>query len=168
MKQTAEQIQEKLNYCAANTYCNGCEHLGETDCMEQIMFAAADHIAQLEAEVAELKEAERWIPVEERLPETEEKVEALLTYKKRFDIADFKPCYEVACLAHVGLHEITTEDWRDYEGEVEYDEENDCYWVCPCWYEVNVVDDNPNWSVDNEYIVTHWRPLPKPPEAKGE
>lgn len=45
-----------------------------------------------------------------------------------------------------------------------YDEEKDCYCVKECWYEVNVVDDNPNWIIDSDYDVTHWMPLPMPPK----
>ena len=61
---------------------------------------------------------------------------------------------------------ITTDDydWRDCE----YDEEKDCYCVKECWYEVNVVDDNPNWIIDSDYDVTHWMPLPPFPTEKEE
>jgi hypothetical protein len=68
--------------------------------------------------------------------------------------------------SHVGHHEFTTEDieWREYEGETEYDEENDCFWIPECWYEVNAIDDNGNWVIDSEYDVTHWMPLPERPK----
>lgn len=63
-------------------------------------------------------------------------------------------------------HEQTTDDydWQDCECDTEYDEEKDCYWVKECWYEVNEVDDNPNWIIDSDYVVTHWMPLPEPPK----
>ena len=51
--------------------------------------------------------------------------------------------------------------------ETEYDEENDCFWIKPCWYEVNVVDDNPNWELTC-CIVTHWMPLPEPPKENTQ
>jgi hypothetical protein len=62
--------------------------------------------------------------------------------------------------------EITTEEygWRDYEGETIYDEKNDCFWVPECWYEANAVDDNLNYIIDDDYVVTHWMPLPEPPK----
>ena len=116
--------------------------------LDKLAVAIADRDAW-QKDFNALKEAQRWIPVSERLPNTEQVV-----------IAYMRSAYPViACLAHVGYHELTTEDWRDYEGETEYDEENDCYWIKPCWYEVNVVDDNPNWQVDDDYEVTHWMPL---------
>ena len=70
--------------------------------------------------------------------------------------------------AHIGHHEVTTEEygWQEYEGETEYDEENDCFWIPECWYESNFVEDNCNWIIDSDYEVTHWMPLPQPP--KGE
>ena len=49
----------------------------------------------------------------------------------------------------------------------EYDEENDCFWIPECWYEVNSVEDNGNWIIDSDYDVTHWMPLPEAPKMKG-
>jgi hypothetical protein len=115
-------------------------------------------LAEREKEIERLREAQRWIPMTERLPEAEHIVIAWVKSKTT-------PTYQFATqLAHVGHHEKTTEDWRDYEGDTEYDEENDCFWIKECWYEVNIVDDNPNWQVDDDYIVTHWMELPTPPE----
>ena len=67
-------------------------------------------------------------------------------------------------------HEKTTDDydWRDCECDTEYDEEKDCYWVKECWYEVNVVDDNPNWIIDSDYDVTHWMPISPFPTEKED
>ena len=103
-----------------------------------------------------------WVSVEEeRLPESQTPVLAVLQSKT------FSKYRTISVLAHIGYHEVNTEDdfgWREYEGETEYDEEKDCFWVHPCWYEVNAVDDNPNWEVDDDYEVTHWMPLPAPPK----
>ena len=101
-----------------------------------------------------------WISVEDRLPEPEQIVLVVMEWSDSCAPIG-KPSVSIA--AHVGYHELTTEDWRDYEGNVEYDEENDCFWVEPCWYEVNVVDDNPNWELEG-FEVTHWMPLPQPPK----
>lgn len=67
--------------------------------------------------------------------------------------------------AHIGHHEVTTEEygWQEYEGETEYDEENDCFWIPECWYESNFVEDNCNWIIGSDYEVTHWMPLPEAP-----
>lgn len=97
-----------------------------------------------------------WISVKDRLPKSGEKVIALLQSKT------FQRYSSITILAHIGEHEQTTDDydWWDCECDTEYDEEKDCYWVKECWYEVNVVDDNPNWIIDSDYDVTHWMPLP--------
>ena len=97
-----------------------------------------------------------WISVKDRLPKSGEKVIARLRSKT---FPRYRP---ITILAHIGEHEQTTDDydWRDCECDTEYDEEKDCYWIKECWYEVNVVDDNPNWIIDSDYDVTHWMPIP--------
>ena len=105
-----------------------------------------------------------WISVKDRMPKSGEKVIALLQSKT------LQRYRTITMLAHIGEHEKTTDDydWRDCECDTEYDEEKDCYWVKECWYEVNVVDDNPNWIIDSDYNVTHWMPLPSFPTEKKE
>ncbi len=117
---------------------------------------------QYEAGYRDGKKETDWINTNKRMPETNKCVLGVVQSKT------FPRYRNITVLAHVGYHEVTTDDsdWRDYEGETEYDETNDCYWVTPCWYEVNVVDDNPNWEIDDDYVVTHWMPLPAPPEVE--
>lgn len=123
--------------------------------VEDVLEAAADMLEQ---------DAPGWISVKERLPESGEKVIARLQSKT------FQSYRLTTILAHIGEHEKTTDDseWRDCECDTEYDEKNDCYWIAECWYEVNVVDDNPNWIIDSDYNVTHWMPLPTFPTGKEE
>ena len=104
---------------------------------------------------------EKWISVKDRLPESE-KIVLVSAKSKTFGYR------HTLMVAHIGHHEFTTEEygWQEYEGETEYDEENDCFWIPECWYEVNSVEDNGNWIIDSDYDVTHWMPLPQPP--KGE
>ena len=67
-------------------------------------------------------------------------------------------------ITRVGYHEVNTEDmfWGDYDGPCEYDEEKDCFWVSPCYYETNYIDDNPNWIIDEEdYEIIEWAELPE-------
>ena len=98
-----------------------------------------------------------WISVKDRLPKTEQKV-----------LVSIKTAYGTRCTtiaAHVGYHERNSEsDGWSLDCEIdweEYDEENDVYWVPECWYEVNFVDDNPNWIIDKvDGEITHWMPLP--------
>lgn len=105
--------------------------------------------------------AMQWIPVTERLPESEKIVLASAKSKT----LGYR---HTLMVAHIGHHEFTTEDygWQEYEGDTEYDEEKDCFWIPECWWEVNSVEDNGNWIIDSDYEVTHWMPLPQPP--KGE
>lgn len=105
---------------------------------------------------------EQWISVEDRLPKSEQRVNAAVKFK-RYD-GTYRYCVIEA--AHIGHHEITTDDWLDYEGETEYDEEKDCFWILEGWYEDNLMEDNLCYAVDDDYEVTHWMPLPKPPKEK--
>ena len=159
---TPEEIKKGLECCkkASEEACDHCPY-----CKECINFNAGNlyrdalaYINQLEARVP------KWISVKERMPESGEKVIALLQSKT------FQRYRLITMLAHIGAHEKTTDDsdWRDCECDTEYDEKNDCYWIAECWYEVNVVDDNPNWIIDSDYNVTHWMPLPTFPTEKEE
>lgn len=102
---------------------------------------------------------QHWISVEDRLPEKEKPVLVSAISKQYGNRHTLKA-------AHIGHHEATTEDngWHEYEGDTEYDEENDCSWIPECWWETNAIDGNENWVIDFEYDVTHWMPLPEPPK----
>lgn len=103
----------------------------------------------------------KWIPVTERLPESQNPVLVVAVSKGMGLPYIFKA-------AHINHHEITEDEygWTDGEYDSEYDEENDCFWIPECWYECNAVDGNTNWVMDEDYTITHWMPLPEPP--KGE
>ena len=151
---TPEEIKKGLELCAADDCYEekhtGCPYDDDELCIRHICGDALAYITQLEARVP------KWISVKDRLPESGEKVIARLQSKT------FQRYRPITMLAHIGAHEKTTDDsdWRDCECDTEYDEKNDCYWIPECWYEVNVVDDNPNWIVGSDYNVTHWMPLP--------
>ena len=104
---------------------------------------------------------QNWIPVSERLPESQNPVLVVAVSKGMGFPYIFKA-------AHIGHQEITTDEygWTDGEYDTEYDEENDCFWISECWYECNAVEGNTNWVMDEDYTITHWMPLPQPP--KGE
>lgn len=109
--------------------------------------------------------APRWVSVKDRLPKTEQKV--LVSIKTAYGTR------YTTIAAHVGYHERNSESdgWSlDYEIDwEEYDEENDVYWVPECWYEVNFVDDNPNWIIDKvDGEITHWMPIPEPPKEEPQ
>ena len=77
-------------------------------------------VRELESENARLKDAQRWIPVSERLPEATEYVYAVV-----YDAIDNTS--KVSMLKHYG------------DGN---------------WF---------SWD-SGRYVVTHWMPLPEPPE----
>ena len=126
------------------------------DAYMMLEIATMEDFEELKAAV-EFYKRHKWIPVRERLPESENLV-LVSAREKTFGYR------HTLIAAHIGHHEATTEDsgWREYEGDTEYDEENDCFWIPECWWEVNAVEDNGNWIIDSEYEVTHWMPLPEP------
>ena len=138
--------------------CKGCECMAiAPQCREEVFGEVADHLIANGVTVRE------WISVEDRLPGSQ--VPVLVCAKdKTFGYR------RVLKAAHVGHHEYSTEDygWQEYEGDTEYDEEKDCFWIPECWYETNAVEENGNWIIDSDYIVTHWMPLPETPQKKEE
>lgn len=78
---TPEEIAESLSVCGkGGRPCDGCAVSGQglNACLD-IVAAAADlvkaqvaQIGELEAELTKLREENRWIPVEERLPATDD------------------------------------------------------------------------------------------------
>lgn len=106
-------------------------------------------------------QANEWISVKDRLPEKQKPV-LVCAKDKTFGYQ------QTLRAAHVGFRECSTEDygWQEYEGDTEYDEQNDCFWIPECWYETNAVEDNTNWIIDYDYEVTHWMYLPEPPKEK--
>lgn len=91
-----------------------------------------------------------WIKVEDRLPEAEVPVLVFVhlpTGKTRRLRAEYAPRFTVEA---------------SYEDEaVDYDEENDAYWLPEGWYESNEYEET-HWAITDP--ITHWMPLPEPPE----
>lgn len=105
-----------------------------------------------------------WIPVEVALPKTGQRV--LIAIKTKY-AGKFTGNYYITTGSHCNDYEITTDDygWQDYEGDTEYDEEKDCFYVKESWWETNFIEDNQNWEIDSvDGEVTHWAVLPEAPE----
>ena len=94
-----------------------------------------------------------WISVDERLPNNQQRV--LIAYE----------CHHRKRAVTMGWHvKAKSIESSYFESEVddEYDEETDCYYLKEQW-----VDE----SRESEYHypiyrVSHWMPLPKPPEGE--
>ena len=74
---TKEQLVRGLRYCSAVGMCDDCalsiikKEFGDPFCDDRLKSDAADLIEAQAAEIEKLKaRVPRWIPVEERLPET--------------------------------------------------------------------------------------------------
>ena len=100
--------------------------------------AAADALEAAEKRIAEIEAAQRWIPVEERLPDD---VGSYLVYYHEWSNGDFLPKYD------------------DYRIRV-MRFMNNGKWCMP-------VCTDKRCEVDTNREVTHWQPLPQPPK-EGE
>ena len=93
--------------------------------------AEVDRIKELEAENEKMKEANRWIPVAERLPD--DGVPVLVTYLGYYDNKPYS------------------------DGVAKWKIENNGY------------NGGWEWELDGDEVkvqITHWRPLPEPPEPE--
>ena len=102
---------------------------------------------------------QRWIPVSERLPETE--TEVFITAKRKYRDGTYREIVTTAMYEDgTVLENDSCWNWIEIDGE--WDEENDCYIVPKGWWENRHYnpDEVYNNAVDDEVIA--WRPLPEP------
>lgn len=138
----------KCTKCGANAVTAPEDHpTGEFLCRSCL-------IAALQAENKALKEAQRWIPCVERMPESGHAV-----------LAFFKNHYgKGRRVRAMWVKKFTMDD--NYEGDDgDYSEERDRYYWPEGWYEFNDSDET-NWRLSD--IVTHWMPLPPAPAQEKE
>lgn len=140
-KYNPEEVIQILRVCNSgnNGDCDGCPMRGSADCLDyNNERMALEVIEELLDEVKRLREENRWIPTSERLPDQELEAEP--------KDADGKPLlggYE--CIA-----------------QIEGAKRPAALWYCH-------IDGEGVWtdeSGENFYRVTHWKPMPKGPEAE--
>lgn len=101
-----------------------------------------------------------WISVKDRLPENG--VHVLLCCEMHRYGGEIAGKY-VCDGYYAEANKIIAGGFPD-ECNCEYNEEDDEYYLCEGWYEVIKNWDDYN-SVAVEDFVTHWMPIPEPPEA---
>ena len=136
--------------------CADCEELDKI----------VERLAYYEDMIANGVTVQKWIPVTERLPETETEVMILAEHKTY----SFKGDVKTRHIITTGMYEdgnINTEDseWHWETDGFEYDEELDAHIIPEGWWEYKHYngDDEYNHPIDDK--VTHWMPLPEPPKT---
>ena len=110
--------------------------------------------------IAALREQPRWISVEERLPEVG--VHVLCCCEHRGYCGSTS---KYVCDGYYAAAESIEGGGFPDECACEYSEEKDEYFLLEGWYEVIKNWDDYN-SVSIGDFVTHWMPLPQPPEVE--
>lgn len=110
----------------------------------------------------EALERTRWIPCSERLPEPE--TEALVVCRRGG--------FSFVCPA---MHEDgkmlrgeSIWNWNEIEDYGLYSEEADDWFIPEGWWEYRQFNDDDVYNnIINDCAVTHWMPMPEPPEEEG-
>ena len=104
----------------------------------------------------------RWIPVTEKMPDNE--VDVLICVERRHYSDPGKFIRFVVKAFHTdGQHNTEDSDyaWTTDYMDMEYDEESDAYIIPEGWWEC--VEYGEEFCAVSDF-VTHWMPLPEPPE----
>lgn len=119
------------------------------------------HILALQKEIEKLRgQLPRWIPVEERLPEPE--TDVLAVCNRNGYIFVVPAIYEDGTM----LTQNSKWNWCDIYAYGLYSEKADDYYVPSGWWENRQFNPDDVYNNLVDCPVTHWAPLPEPPEVK--
>ena len=115
-------------------------------------------IDDLLGEIDRLTAANKWVSVKVALPECKKSVFISCVSPHTGNQFTQKAVYisPKAVLAD----DFLSDECDCSDGIMEYDDENDCYWVAEGWFE-DSLEAEINYHITWE--VTHWQPLPAPP-----
>lgn len=139
---TTEEIVKSLKICASSgdiEECLNCIGCGETVCATALLYAAAERLDLLEAELAAVKERQRWRPATELPKEDGQYLATCRSFGGRWT--------RILGFAKVG------EDVDDY----------DLGGKRNVWY-----DYDSEYGYGDVHSVTHWMPLPEAPKEESE
>lgn len=112
------------------------------------------------ADMPTLTPSNEWVSVEERLPKAEKEVRLFCITSNG---------YKYQCQGFYvppGMHRDDSDYSWDWECCEQYDEDSGDYFVNPGWYEsVHNWDEYSAFGIADK--VTHWMPLPAPPEKEN-
>lgn len=112
------------------------------------------------ADMPTLTPQNEWVSVEERLPKAEKEVRLFCITSNG---------YKYQCQGFYvppGMHRDDSDYSWDWECCEQYDEDSGDYFVNPGWYEsVHNWDEYSAFGIADK--VTHWMPLPAPPEKEN-
>ena len=144
----AEEIKELFEEtCTRYGFADGEKEFYKKTEVLKTATAIVNHIL---SNTKDQTEEEKWISVEDRLPETGIPViiYGINDYGKGRRLrAFYAPKFSI--------------DADSYEGDADYSEEKNEYFIPEGWYEQNEYEDT-NWYVG--FKPTHWQPLPTPPK----
>lgn len=106
-----------------------------------------------------------WISVKDRLPEPE--VEVIVLAEQKYLNSNDKYITITTAIYEDG--NVSTDDsmWNWYDVDFNYDEENDLYLIPEGWWEYRHYNPDDVYNNPIDSIVTHWMPLPAPPEEEA-
>jgi hypothetical protein len=113
-------------------------------------------ILELKAENKALRERVRWIPVSERLPDKN----CLAFYKNRLGNGRI--------IRARYIHRFTEESSADSDYEFEWSEDEETAWIKEGWVECMDNWDEYGYVGVYEGEITHWMPLPPPPQEQDK